>query len=60
MGGQCWKSRITADYSVFFLTEIKAVNGPIKYKRVNYKFVTESFFNWLRLDDNDFVVVLKS
>ena len=47
------------DYNVFFLQkDVRVMNLPNKrYKDINFRFITESFFNWIKLDDKDFVVV---
>ena len=45
MGGAKATTRMNCDYNVYFHGEnIKLFNGPMKFKNVNFKFITESFF----------------
>jgi hypothetical protein len=58
MGGEPTKNRMLCDYVVFFLsTGIKVIQIPTKKsKDVNFRFITESYFNWIRLDESEFLV----
>ena len=57
MGGIKATGRMTCDYNVYFQNEnIKLFSGPMKFKNVNFKFITESFFQWSRLNEEDFYV----
>jgi len=48
---------MTCDYNVYFHSDnIKLFSGPMKFKNVNFRFITESFFQWIRLNEEDFFV----
>ena len=58
MGGEIAKSRMLCDYLVYFLDKgVKVMHLPNKRsKDVHFKFITESYFNWTKLDEADYEV----
>jgi hypothetical protein len=58
MGGEICKGRMVCDFNIFFLEkDVKLMQGPMKkYKDVHFKYITESFFHWIQLDEDDYLV----
>ena len=55
MGGTKSNGRMLCDFNVYFLKDnIKLFQGPMQFKNVSFKFITESYFHWIRLNEEDF------
>jgi len=58
LGGQITKSRMLCEYNVFFLEkDVRVMQLPNKrYRDINFRFITESFFNWIKLEEAEYEV----
>ena len=57
LGGKRWDSKVTANYVVYFKRDVKPVCPPMKkFVNVHFKYVTECFFQWMRLKEEPFVI----
>ena len=58
LGGQCTRNRMLCDYNVFFLKrDVRVMQLPNKrFRDIHYRYITESFFNWIKLDEAEYEV----
>lgn len=56
MGGTCSNNSMLSTYSVHFNDQVAHRPGPIRVKPVHFKFITESFFHWVRVKEDEYLL----
>lgn len=57
LGGLVTGNRMTCDYNVYFINDkLVGIMSHASFKSVHFKYITESFFSWIRLNDVDFFI----